>query len=354
MFYIFTFPEADDTTAEAGIPLLFHGQHLLKKGWTNDINLIFMRGFEKLSPGYKDRLREVGFNLADKGEETAEIKKHYPQLSRFNDFICYCFLRWVLLADLVEKGEITLPVIVLGGDVIFTADPQDIQKDVQHKTFVLQGCPDFTVISDYRWLQVYRQEFATLIEGPGAYTEAARRLREHPSRPDREFCNLSAYEIPFRHDQDLHEYLIAVGKLPQSKTQEVFGGSPFYWIQNPLFPDEWFPEQDGGIPKNIINRHGHLFVGHKQIPFIHFQNDFSWYCYLWKMLDKFNLNHMNKIIIRDISRNMSFPGKVFSYIMKILAKLKKNYSRRNICDFVFQYNNKTGNLFITDIVNSLW
>ncbi|MHB8066503.1 MAG: hypothetical protein ACYDIC_01235 [Desulfobaccales bacterium] len=355
MIYIFTFPDVDEHQAELDIPLLFHGQHLERNGWDNGIEIVFMQGYDKFSPEHKDRLRASGYKLTDKVKETEEIKRQYPEAARLSDYICYTFLRGLLLARMVARGEAVLPALVVGGDVIFTADPAAVLAEVRSRTFVLQGCSDFVVINDRRWLEVYQEEFARYIRDPQGYSEHARVIRDHPHKPDRDYCNLSAYAIPLRHEQDLHQYLIACGKLPQDTTREIYGNSQFYWIQNPLFPDQWFREQADGLQKQVTERPGGLWIGEKQIPFFHLQNHFSWYCYLWRSLDKLGLSVMSPFFgYNRVTGEQIFLGKAFSAFLRRLPGAKGKYSRRSVCDMIFRTNPRTRNFYITDIINSRW
>jgi hypothetical protein len=238
-------------------------------------------------------------------------------------------------------------------DVVLMADPRELRRDVDGKTFVLEGNPHFTVLSRADWFDIYRRELNTFLQHQADYVAIALRAKENPLRPDRSFCNVCAYERGRFADQDFIEYLIASGRLPQARTEEVFD-SRYYWVQNPLLPGEWFEEQCGLAERQIIEKGTQSFVGGKQLAFYHFQSAFVDYCARWLALYQAGAEHTidAHAFLRDV-RRVSPVWSVMARVAKLLG-FRGMRERRAVYQQCFQPNPRTGNLTVTDIANSCW
>ena len=354
MIYEFVWTKTDEHAFERSVPLLWHGEHLQKMGWSNEIILVFLEGLNILSKNYRRKLEILGYQILDCHTIANNIITHeYPQMKYFKQTSKYWFLRWNVLHHLILKAIAPQNVIHLDGDVVFMSDPHKIQQDVAGKTFVLQGCPAFTSLNREDWFRVWQKELALFLEDRRRYEFTALAEKEKPTRPSREFCNTCVYEQGRFEDQDMIQFLIAAGRLPQTRTEEIFNSS-FYWMQNPLFPGEWFVEQKCGFIKKIVEKEGASFVGQKQIAFYHFQSNFTGYCHSWMLLYKMGLGWLAKTTKENVStRHKSLHGRVIRRMARLLNH-QKTFSRREIYEMVFQKNPKSGNLYITDIVNSCW
>lgn len=339
-----------DDAFERAVPVLWHGEHLRSNGWENPIILCFLQGLELLSAQYRAQLTDVGYTVMDCAPLAAALAERYPVSRRLSTTSRYWFLRWNVLQTLAaERGAAT--VVHLDGDVVLLCDPHELYRDVTGKTFVLQGCPALTVISDPDWFSVWEEELARLLANRPAYMAAALAEKAAPHRPAREFCNVCAYGGERFEDQDMLEYLIAAGRLPQARSAEVFA-SRYYWMQNPLLPGDWHEEQAPGAPRQVVERDGVAFVGNKQIALYHFQNDFAKYCRIWSALSRFGMGGCAAWIKpggagRRDSRVAGAAG-------SLLDLLNRRVSRRGVYEAVFRGNTVTGNRYITDIVNSCW
>jgi len=72
------------------------------------------------------------------------------------------------LAHFLKKEKYRKQLIHIDGDIIFNADPGEIANDVEGLTFILQGYPVFTTITNYDWFECYYEElvkFSHDIEG---------------------------------------------------------------------------------------------------------------------------------------------------------------------------------------------
>lgn len=350
MMYQFMWTTVGGDALEQSVPVLWHGEHLRRNGWDNPITLCFLQGLELLSASYRSRLAELGYEIVDCAHQVAEIADRYPQCLQLSTTARFWFLRWnVLQALAMESGTNT--VVHLDGDVVLLADPRDLYRDVVGKTFVLQGCPALTVITDQAWFAVWQEELARCLADRNAYVANALKEKEHPQLPDREYCNVSAYGPKRFEDQDMLEYLIAAGRLPQARTSEVYD-SGFYWMQNPLLPGEWHEEQAKGMLRQVAERDGIACIGEKRIAFYHFQSDFAKYCRTWQQFTRFGLGSVASLLKPAGSgrRNSS----VVAAAGQLVDLVNRRVNRRAVYEFAFQGNPATGNLNITDIVNSCW
>jgi len=335
---------------ELSVPVLWHGVYLQTRGWSNQILLCFLQGLELLSGKYLALLRDAGYEIIDGSHYITDALRHYPNILKLPITSRYWFLRWnVLHAIALERRVKT--VIHLDGDVVLLADPKELAEDVAGKTFMLQGCPAFTVISDYTWFEIWSEELGRMLENRAAYIANAIMVKSSPLHDDRDFCNICAYSSNRFEDQDMLEYLIAAARLPQAFTSEVFN-SEFYWIQNPLLPGEWHVEQAGNAPRQIVELNGQPHVGSKSLALYHFQTNFALYCHTWMQLSHVGMQSLAALVkptgnSRKNSKLLDLTGRTFDFVNKPVNRCAayQNVSR---------INPRTGNRYITDIVNSCW
>ena len=243
-------------------------------------------------------------------------------------------------------------VVHMDADVVLQVDPADLYQDVKGKTFVLQGCPVITVISDREWFSVWRKELASFLAEPDAYMQEALRIKENPVRDSREYCN-GLYYIPGRfHDQDMLEYLIAAGKLPQDKSEKVFD-SEYYWMASPLFPTEWAPEQAEGDVTELLENDGNCYAGTKKVPFFHMHTDFVKYCYFLWIAHKFRFSGKGvSVLFNKIAGIDSQFQDVFWKIVLVLRR-SRYISRLFVYGKMFDHSQTKEHPSILDAVNSL-
>lgn len=344
----FCWTMADETAFEEAVPLRWHGRHLREHGWDNGIVLCFLEGLERLSPAYRRELESLGYQLVDGAASVRRFTDHYPQLRQAKPTSRYWFLRWNVLGELLaQAGE--EGAVHLDGDVVLMAEPRELERDVAGKTFVLQGCPVFTAIHDRRWFEVWAVELARLLADRAGYLREALREKAQPTCAGREFCNVCAYGGDRFEDQDLIEYLVAAGRLPQARTAEVFN-SRYYWVQNPLAPGDWFAEQGGDGRRLVEERDGLPFVAGRRLAFYHFQSDFTSYCSGWLTA---RLLGLEGIAAPLFYRALCHPqgNRLLHGMLRLLGR---EWSRRQVYDKVFAVGPRGGQRLITTIVNSCW
>lgn len=346
----FMWTTGGDSAFEQVVPVLWHGEYLRSNGWNNSINLCFLQGLELLSANYRGRLADLGYEIVDCAPLVKKIVDRYPHSLKLSTTSRYWFIRWNVLRILAAEHAATT-VVHLDGDVVLLADPTELYQDVAGKTFMLQGCPALTVITDMTWFDVWEEELTRFFADRSAYVAAALVEKADPHLPDREFCNVCAYGPARFEDQDMLEYLIAAGRLPQERTATVYD-SGFYWIQNPLLPGDWHEEQVPGASRSVSEQDGVAFVGDKRVAFYHFQNDFAKYCRTWQQFSRVGLSRVAPLL-RPAGAGRRSSGLVAA-AGELVDLLNRRVSRRAVYEAVFSKNPATGNLYITDIVNSCW
>src|SRR5262249_51533829 len=108
MFFIIAWlkENQDATSFEEQVPLLFLGEFMRRQGSDQMFNIIFLDGYEKLSPDYISNLRAVGFNLVDFTSECRRLMKVFQKLERFGKYELFCFLRWPALLHSLKQENI--------------------------------------------------------------------------------------------------------------------------------------------------------------------------------------------------------------------------------------------------------
>jgi hypothetical protein len=339
MYIVFTFPTSDHKLAESIVPLLTHGKWIKINQWNNPITIIYMTGFQKISISYKKDLEDLGYNLIDATELSDALLVRYPKLKILDPYFRYTFLRWIVLKFLVDKNKITLPCTCIGGDVFFMSEPSKIFNEIRAKTFVLQGCPDFLTINNNIWLDVYESEFNNFIQDSEYYHL---RFQDSVNNLDDKFCNDSCYQFPLRHDQDFIEFMIAKNILPQSRTEEVLCLSNYFWIQNPLFPNDWANFQIGS-DSFISHKIGNKFlICNKEISILHLQNNFvdclKSYLGLRKLLFPMKIAMKYALTGYD-GTSTFFYRKVIRKIGKIISYLHNIKTREDVAIYIINNSN---------------
>lgn len=347
MFYVMVFAAGDDAQFERVMPLEFQGRYLKERGWVNPITIVFMAGFDRLSDAYVQRLRDLGYTVMNEQAAMDAVRARYARISTLSPYFAFTYLRWLLLADLVARGKAAFPHALLDGDLLMTADPAQVFADVAGKTFLLQGCPCFTAIGDMGWYAAYEAELDKFTKDPVRYGADAESVRANPARADRDYCNASVFELPFRHEQDFQQYLIAKGLLPQDRTETALGNH-YYWIQNPLFPSAWAAEQsDRG---ELTWRDGQLWNGDRAVPFVHFQNDFADYCARWFAVNA--IPGASRLTVK--LRGAIASNRLFSGLVHRSRSYRRSYSRAAMYERAMALPADGSAPAIVDIINSRW
>jgi hypothetical protein len=265
--------DKDPERFESHVPLLFAGRRNLKLGFSNDLDVLFLQGYDLLRDGYKEQLKEVGYRLHDVSDLYAAAAAKYAALKAFGGYEMKCFLRWPVIASYFPGARI----IHYDGDIVFNEDPAVVERLLEGKTFVLQGCPAVTCISDADWFSQYREHLDRFVADPVAYSAQAWREREGWQVSATQKWAGQRFRELISSDQDLLSHLIHTDRIPQdrpSTLEGVLGGYALF--ENPLYL-HGYGFSDSALPLSYERRSGIDYIGGKQVLVWHMQSDFTLY-----------------------------------------------------------------------------
>jgi len=96
-------------------------------------------------------------------------------------------------------------------------------------------------------------------------------------------------------------------------------------------------------------------VGDKQLAFYHFLTGFIGYCRLW-LAHHERRTEQSVVPGRPLEqpKSTSFLRVVARYVALSFLRMRRMTKRRHLYEICFTRNQRTGNLYVTDIVNSCW
>ncbi len=271
----------DTQSFEEHVPLKFVGQRNAKLGFSNTIQVLFLDGFDRLSDTYKAELKNLGYQLYDASHIYQSFAQQYSRLDRFGDYEKKCFLRWPVI-NTFFSGQ---PVVHFDGDIVFNEDPSVITNLVSNKTFVLQGCPAFTVISNQDWFKQYQNQLNLFVADIENYSAQAWKQRIGWNITFKTRWAGSRFREVITSDQDFISHLIHTKQLIQDPIEEVMQCLHDYiYFENPLFIhvyDDNFPYQykrNNGIDYfEGVRIDGNPVPFSKKVLFWHMQSCFNFY-----------------------------------------------------------------------------
>lgn len=326
---------------ENHVPLAFVGAHNKRLGFSNGIHVLFIEGFSKLDALYKQQLIDFGYILHDAAALYQSIADRYKQLDRFGDYEKKCFLRWPVL-ETFFAGE---PVIHFDGDIVFNEDPAVIAELVAGKTFVLQGCPAFTVISNNAWFAQYRQALDLFVLDIDGYSAHAWQQRDGWDITFTTRWAGSRFREIITSDQDFISHLIHTGQLVQEPVESVMRClSGYIYFENPLFPhmyDNNFPYRyvrENGIDYfEGIREDGSLVPFKKRVLFWHMQSCFNFYLSKLILRKKF----LGSITLGRLPFHLSSQGLEESF-NKFMRRFLHHTTRLNVYRYFFEKRDFSG------------
>ena len=261
----------DPETFENHVPLSFSGNRNTKLGFENTIDVLFLSGFERLTEAYKEELRDTGYRLHDVSGIYSKLATRFSQLDRFGDYEKRCFLRWPIIARYFPRE----PIAHYDGDIVFNEDPATIARLLKHRTFVLQGCPALTAISDDGWFAQYQEQLNLFVNDIEGYSQRAWKERAGWEISAKgKWAGLRDREI-ISSDQDLLSHLIHTDRIVQDAPSEVMRGLQSYTVfENPLYLHD-----EGNTPRNATYKRiaGIDYIDGRRVLLWHMQSDFTRY-----------------------------------------------------------------------------
>ena len=258
-------------------PLKFAGERNRRLGYANDFDVVFLYGIDTLDLEYKGNLKALGYRLHDASKPYAAVRARYPGLERFGRFERNCFLRWLVLAECFA-GE---RLIHYDGDVVFNEDPRVLAERISGTTFVFQGCPAWTAISNLDWLAVYKEQLDRFVADVEGYSRDAWAMRQGWEESLISKWAGSRFREIITSDQDLISHLIHTDILPQEAPEEIQSRLREYALfENPLHLHETNPGERFVYARNK----GVDFLNDRRVAIWHMQSYFV--VYLKKFLNR--------------------------------------------------------------------
>ena len=300
---VVVFYDTNEKIFESQIPLLFVGKRNQKLGFNTKIDLLFLSGFKNYSEKYKNDLKSVGYVLHDVSSIYSELDIQYSFLNQFSNYDKKCFLRWLVIKKYFS-GE---KIIHYDGDIVFNEDPEIIKNKVEGKTFVLQGCPAFTVVNNLNWFEQYEENLNNLCfcsEKPFDMTSCFVSPDGSTSQDKQgEWSN-------FINDQDFINYLIQNKLLIQDDYPDVL--RDYVAFENPLWPKK---NKDNQIFKyKRIN--GIDYFNEKKVLFWHMQTSFKFYLARFIIRKRFLKVFKNKLSldVNEKSLQNSLINRIYNFV----------------------------------------
>jgi hypothetical protein len=261
----------DAEAFENHVPLYFCGKRNVKLGFENRIDVLFLSGYERLDETYKQNLQDVGYRVHDAGAIYNELAGRYSALHRFGDYEKKCFLRWPVIATVFPRESI----IHYDGDVVLNEDPAVIARLLERKTFVLQGCPALTAISDQNWFTQYQEQLDLFVKDIEEYSARAWKERKGWEISERDKWAGQRYREIVSSDQDLLSHLIHTDRIVQDNPPELLRDLRSYLLfENPLYLHGYTNDLHGS---RYTRTSGIDYIDGKRILMWHMQSDFTKY-----------------------------------------------------------------------------
>ena len=327
---------------EKHIPLQFLGSRNHALGFSNQFEILFLDGFDRIDEIYKSSLKELGYNLHDCSKKFYLLDKKYHALEQFGDYEKKCFLRWLVIYQYFA-GE---AIVHYDGDIVFNEDPLILQNKMQDKTFMLQGCPAVTCVSDQDWFNQYQSQLDLFINDIEEYSERAWSQREGWELSQENKWAGSRFRNIISSDQDMFSHLIHTEQIIQNNPDEIISQFQSYILfENPLYIHLFSP-WNKNMPFKYERVNNIDFIQGEQVAFWHMQGYFV--KYLGEYINFKNiLGFLNITITNDLDEfGFNKEGYLYRFKRKIINKFFKRYSRLEVYNLFF---NKRD---FSDVLNS--
>ena len=136
--------------------------------------ILLINDVNKLPEDYYLLLNSLDVKIVNVDQMTSIITSGYPALASLNFYEMACFVRWLFIERYLRQyDERAKDVLIVDGDVLFLVSPGLLRQAFSGRTFVLQGCPAITFLSEpLEWLDEYLQSFGVFGRSPKAVSEA--------------------------------------------------------------------------------------------------------------------------------------------------------------------------------------
>jgi hypothetical protein len=301
--------KSDSSLFEKNVPLKFVGTRNKKLGFKTEIDVLFIDGYKLLDDNYKVALEGLGYRLHDTTKTYSELERKYEVLNQFGDYEKKCFLRWLVIRN-VFSGE---RIIHFDGDIVFNECPQILSKNFIGKTFILQGCPALTVISNLDWFAQYEEELNLFVSNITGYSDMAWDKRLGLKDAQKTWTGTRDRKI-ISSDQDLFRHLLHTNAIYQDKPEVIMQGLDNYiFFENPAHIDLYYSHLK---PFKYGRTDGIDFLNDKRVCIWHMQSDFNEYLGNFIFRDKY-LQCLMKTRLQYKDKNIEY------YLRKWVKKMMK-------------------------------
>jgi hypothetical protein len=167
-----------DEAFERTIPLALNGRRMARLGLANPIQLVFLKGLDRLSERYRAELRDLGYRIHDAEPLVDELA---PMLAIFAErwqswgrIKHYCLMRFPVMRRLFPGTAL----VTFDGDMIVNAPFADIAAALDSGLFLLGGSSCFAAIpADGDFFAVLEDQMAAIARDPDAYARDVAGLR---------------------------------------------------------------------------------------------------------------------------------------------------------------------------------
>jgi len=315
---------ADAVSFENHVPLYFIGKRNVLLGYDNNIDVLFLDGYDLLNDEYRDKLKTVGYRLHNVRSIFNALLKRYPTLTAFNGFETKCFLRWLVISTYFPGDSI----LHYDGDVVVNEDPSVISASLKGKTFVLQGCPALTCISNAVWFSQYEEQLNAFAADIRGYSQRAWMERDGWEISEDEKWAGSRFREIISSDQDLLSHLIHTDKIIQSSPAEITNSLlPYALFENPLYLHSFM------TPLLKYTRTAEVdFMNDKRVLIWHMQSSFVEYLSKFLFAKRFLTKYLQRIS-NDLEKKDVTYYLQYLYIRYLHGK---SYSRLDVYRYFFE------------------
>jgi hypothetical protein len=318
--------KSNSSQFEKNVPLKFVGNRNKKLGFKTKIDLLFIDGYKLIDDNYKHELEELGYRLHDATNIYSEIERNYYVLNQFGDYEKKCFLRWLVIRKYFPGEQI----VHFDGDVVFNECPCTLSENFNGKTFILQGCPALTVISNQDWFNQYEENLKLFASDITGYSDSAWGKKLGLEEDQKNWVGSRDRKI-ISSDQDLFVHLLHTNAICQDKPNVILQGLNDYLLfENPLFVDLYYSHFK---PFKYTRVREIDFLNDKRVAIWHIQSGFNYYLGNFILRQKY-LQFLFKTKLQYEDKNIEY------YLRRLVTKtMKQQPSRLDTYRYFFEDNN---------------
>jgi len=240
--------------------------------------VLLINDADKLCPDYKELCDFLGVEIVNVAGMKSRVANTYPQLALYSNFEANCFMRWLFIEEYLKKAAQPIKdVLIVDGDILFLIKPEYLINAFTGTTFVLQGCPALTFLSEpLEWLDKYVNNLSYFVQNIEPFSQQLWDNKESKASQVPEPGDFS--RNPLASDQDLISALIINRLLPQDDITEIRKRNRIYMAENPLYMFHYYQQNSRRSFTFQKEPSGEITINGDCISHLHFQTSFTDYC----------------------------------------------------------------------------